>query len=91
MMNADKNGCEYERSRRPYYADPTANTAIANIMREERHNRKVQEMKRKKSLLKRFRSELSLAKKWNEDSITIERLTVEDLELFVSALRTYRR
>lgn len=39
-MEYDKGSESCHRSPRPYYADPTANTAIANIMREEKAKKK---------------------------------------------------
>ena len=39
-MEYDKGSESCHRSARPYYADPTANTAIANIMREEKARKK---------------------------------------------------
>ena len=42
------------RAARPYFADPTANTAIGNVMREEREEKRKKEMEKRKLLLGYF-------------------------------------
>lgn len=78
------------RAARPYFADPTANTAIGNVMREEREEKRKKEMEKKKLLLKDISSVLKEAKKKGCKKINFYQIPVENLELIMAALRAYR-
>ena len=80
-----------ERSTRPYYADPTANTAIGNVMREERRERKQKEFELKKALIADLSSVLKEARVMGCKKVSFHDVPVENLELVLSALRSYGR
>ena len=78
------------RAARPYFADPTANTAIGNVMREEREEKRKKEIEKRKLLLKDISSVLKEAKKMGCKKINFYQIPVENLELIMAALRAYR-
>lgn len=79
------------RSPRPYYADPTANTAIGNVMREERMEKKRKEAELKKMLISDLGAVLKEARAMGCKTVSFRDIPVENLELIVSALRAYGR
>lgn len=79
------------RSPRPYYADPTANTAIGNVMREERMEKKRKEAELKKMLISDLSSVLKEAKAMGCKMVNFRDIPVANLELILSALRAYGR
>lgn len=86
----EKNIMGNERAPRRYYADPTADAAIGNIMREERAEKRKQEVELKKALIKDFSSALKEAKKIGCKTVNFNAIPIENLELILSALRSYR-
>ena len=79
------------RSPRPYYADPTANTAIGNVMREERMERKRKEAELRKMLISDLGSVLKEARSMGCKTVSFRDIPVANLELILSALRVYGR
>lgn len=84
-------GMDNNRSPRPYYADPTANTAIGNVMREERMERKRKEAELKKELISDLGAVLKEAKAMGCKTVNFRDIPVANLELIVAALRAYGR
>lgn len=82
---------ENDRAPRRYYADPTADAAIGNIMREERAEKRKHEAELKKALIKDIGSVLKEAKKRDCKTINFYAIPNENLELILAALRAYRR
>lgn len=80
-----------DRAPRRYYADPTADAAIGNIMREERAEKRKQEVELKKILIKDFSSVLKEARKIGCETVNFKAVPIQNLELILSALRAYRR
>lgn len=81
QMNNEK------RAARAYYADTTANTAIGNIVREEKANRKEQETARRKLLVSDLKGVIREAKKLNCKTVNLYRIPIENLEMILAALR----
>ena len=81
----------YRANARPYYSDPTANTAIGSVMREERAAKHKKEMELKKLLLKDLTAVLREAKHMGCKKVNFTAIPVENLELVVEALRAYGR
>lgn len=82
---------ENDRAPRRYYADPTADAAIGNIMREERAEKRKHEAELKKALIKDIGSVLKEARKSDCKMANFYGIPIENLELILSALRAYRR
>ena len=82
---------ENDRAPRRYYADPTSDAAIGNIMREERAEKRKHEAELKKALIKDIGSVLKEAKKRDCKTINFYAIPNENLELILAALRAYRR
>ena len=78
---------ENERARRSYYADPTANTAIGNVMREEREKKRLKEIEQKKALLKDLTAVHRQAKQMDCRTVNFKDIPVENVELVIGALR----
>lgn len=76
-----------DRAVRPYYADPTANTAVGNVMREEKKTKRKKEMELKKMLLKDIVSLIKEAKTMDCKTVNFYKVPVENLELISAALR----
>ena len=87
----EENIMENDRVPRRYYADPTADAAIGNIMREERAEKRKHEAELKKALIKDIGSVLKEARKSDCKTINFYAIPIENLELILSALRAYRR
>ena len=79
-----------DRAARPYFADPTANTAVGNVMREEKEAKRKKEMEQKKLLLKDIASVIKDAKAMDCKTVNFYKIPVENLELILAALRAYR-
>lgn len=76
---------------RRYYADPTADAAIGNIMREERAEERKREAELKRTLIEDIRSVLKEAKRMGCETAKFNDVPIENLELMLSALRAYKR
>ncbi len=76
---------------RRYYADPTADAAIGNIMREERSKKRKLEAELRKMLIKDLGSILREANKRGRETVTFNAVPIKNLELILAALRAYKR
>ncbi len=76
---------------RRYYADPTADTAIGNIMREERFEKRKREAEIRKLLIKDFSSVLKESRKMGCETVNFNAVPIKNLELILAALRAYKR
>jgi len=90
MENNNGKSTPHEKKPHRMYANPTEDTAMSNLIREERNQRKEQTKELKRLLLKDLKSVHRRASAMGSKTVNFYQVPVKNLELVIAALQRYK-
>lgn len=75
------------RAPRHYYADPTADTAIGNVMRKNKLERMKKDAEQRKLIIADLSAVVKNAKKMNCKTVSFKAVPIGNIKLVLAALR----